>query len=137
MKIDIYFFKTMLLPENEFTVTPQLNPEKSTKKEKEVMENNSEIYETNYVDEPTSCFIDEKSEDLFKNRLIFRERRNLVKEKKVDVVAEKLRNTQISEEKISNNTNREPVVIVSLNHFLCFREHFFEITKGSCNSPYW
>jgi len=127
MKIDIHFFKTMLLPENEFTATPQLNPEKSTKKEKEVMENNSEIYKTNYVDEPTSCFIDEKSEDLFKNRLIFRERRNLVKEKKVDVVAEKLRNKQISEEKIFNNTNREPVVVVSLNHFFVLRKISFKL----------
>ena len=104
-------------PENEFTVTSRLNPEKSTKKEKEVIENNSKINEANYVYEPTSRFIDKKSEDLSKNRLISGERRNLVKEKTIDVVAEKLTNKQISEEKIFNNTNREPVVVVSLNHF--------------------
>ena len=111
----------MFYSENEFTVTSLFkNQEKSINKEKKVTKIISEINENNYVYEPTSFLIDKKIEDLSKNRLLVYsgERRNLRKKKTFDVVvAEKLTTQKILEEQILNNTNREPVVVVSISPF--------------------
>ena len=124
------FVETRFFSKNKYTATPQLNPEKLTKKRREVIENKSEIIANDYVYEFTPSFIDKKSKDLSESRLIARERRNLVQGTKFDVVAKKLTNKEILEEITSgNDTNREPVVVVSLNHFFFVLEHFFEITK--------
>ena len=66
--------------------------------------------------------IGRKSEDLSKNRLIFGARRNLVKEKNFDVVAEMSTNEQVSKKQNCNDAKRELVVVVSLNPFFLYKD---------------
>ena len=96
-----------------FKTRRQLTEEKITKKEKNSVENNSEINGNNVPVsfEPTPLLIENNCEAKL-GRLITQEK-NLIMEKNLDLVTEKLTNEKISEEENVNDTKREPVVVVS------------------------
>ena len=110
------FFKTTPSSDkNEFT-SSLLNEEKVTYEEKNSIENISEI---NGNDDFFKIYKPKKSKDILfsnkKNRLIFEERRHLVKEEKNFFVATEnlLTNEETSREESNTDIHREPVVIVS------------------------
>ena len=105
------FFKTSFSSDkNEFTKTPFKNEEKVTYED----ENKFRINGNDYF-----LYKPKKSKDILfsnkKNRLIFEERRHLVKEEKICFVATEnlLTNEETSREESNTDIHREPVVIVS------------------------